>query len=199
MSSLAEQVQDRKTRLLALRNKHKQTSTQTTGTEQGQPLQQQQQLTISNTLTKSEEPTLTKPNIIKSRNFNFETNSQSKAIDQLPSFITSASASSKRSAENNEQNNGHEDSSPPKFVLSSTETLEAISTKLQSEILSQLTSNMYSPDLGKRNKDKEKKIIWDLERDLADDVDLLEERTDLMIKSLVRERLRKLQTSSEDV
>lgn len=88
-------------------------------------------------------------------------------------------------------------SAPPTTLDENSETVEAVSQAIQDKILAQFreeatiqtTSNVIKP----------KKITWDLERDLQNDMELLDEKTDEVIKALVKDRIRKLKQANDEV
>ncbi|KAH3684935.1 hypothetical protein WICPIJ_004090 [Wickerhamomyces pijperi] len=211
MSSLSEQSQDRKARLLALRNKRKQPSTEPLAAEPDQvELSSTSTLTTANSQTidetttaNSEEPPLKKP-VLKSRNFNFDTNTQNKAIDHLSSFTSAAPSTINKHpqqqqplATDNTQDS-EQTNDPPKFIISSSETLEAVSLSLQSEILAQIQTKYHPIQATSGKKDSKKKITDDLVRDIQDDLELLDERYELCLKQLMRERIRGLQLKEQE-
>ncbi|KAH3678289.1 hypothetical protein WICMUC_001613 [Wickerhamomyces mucosus] len=102
---------------------------------------------------------------IKSRNFNFDNWSERKAADS---------------------------ESVPQFINDNNETVEALSLKLQQDILAQFEERAKIEKINIKDIIKPKKITWDLERDLKDDSDLLQEKTDNILRNVVKERIRNL-------
>jgi coiled-coil domain-containing protein 12 len=80
-------------------------------------------------------------------------------------------------------------SRPPTTLDENSETVEAVSQAVSDEILAKFRAQA---DVSVKEAIKPRKATWDLERDLADDLRLLQEKTDEVIHSIVKERIHKL-------
>lgn len=80
---------------------------------------------------------------------------------------------------------------PPTTLDENAETVEAVSQKIQDEVLSKFAK---TADLGFTNNDqiRTKTVTSDLMRDLQPKLDILQERTDEAINKIVKEKVQKL-------
>lgn len=106
---------------------------------------------------------------MKSRNFNLETRSAVRGFD-----------------------------APPTTLDENSETVEAVTSKIQDEVLAKFRqrADFELNDTVIQEKIKPRNIAWDMQRDIQEDLDLLQEKTDDVIKTIVKERIRKLREES---
>lgn len=113
----------------------------------------------------NKKPTIEKTEFeLKSRNFNLETREEIKGFEK-----------------------------PPTTLDENSETVEALTQKIQDDILSKFEklANEINNEIN-INKIKPKSIGWDMKRDIQEDLDLLEDKTDIVIKNIVKEKIKKL-------
>ena len=87
-------------------------------------------------------------------------------------------------------------SRPPTTLDENSETVEAVSQAIQDEVLSKFRDMANVGDV--KAVFKQKKITWDLERDISDDLKLLDERTDDVIHEVVRHRIQTLRQEKQE-
>lgn len=78
---------------------------------------------------------------------------------------------------------------PPTTLDENSGTVEAVSRAIQDRVLQQLRARA---DVSTQEAIRPKKTTWDMERDIASDLELLEDRTDTVIRSMVRERINRI-------
>lgn len=87
-------------------------------------------------------------------------------------------------------------SRPPTTLDSNSETVEAVSQAIQDEVLAKFRAQA---EVSVKEAIKPRKTTWDLERDIAEDLRLLDEQTDEVIHSLVKERIQKLKEQNSTI